>query len=160
MKNVIETVTNLRLRETLASVAVIRAVPRGVIIANDRSLLLENFDYIDLSTDWSRQVLCRFEKLGRKMTSRMAITAKITAPALLSETKLNSQRKIKELQAWHEIPEGLIINFDQTPLPYVCTEKRTYYTQGTSDIPLVGKGKTKKITGTFTIILSRRFLPV
>ena len=33
------------------SAAVIRAVARGVIIANDRSLLLENGGYIDLSTD-------------------------------------------------------------------------------------------------------------
>ena len=58
------------------SAAVIRAVTKGAIIANDRSLLLENGGYIDLSTDWSRQVLYRFEKLGQKMTSRMATTAK------------------------------------------------------------------------------------
>ena len=107
------------------SAAVIRAVARGVIIANYRSLLLENGD-IDLSTDWLRQVLYRFENLVQKMISRMAITAKIPViPALLSETKLYFQRKIKELQAWHEFPEDLIINFDQTPLPYVCTGKRT-----------------------------------
>ena len=83
------------------SAAVIRAVARGVIIANYRSLLLENGD-IDLSTDWLRQVLYRFENLVQKMISRMATTAKIpVAPALLSETKLYFQRKIKELQAWH-----------------------------------------------------------
>ena len=68
------------------SAAVIRAVARGVIIANDRSLLLENGGCIDLSTDWSRQVLYRFEKL----TSRMATSAKIPiTSALLSEAKLD-----------------------------------------------------------------------
>ena len=37
------------------------------------------------------------------MTSRMATTAKIPiAPALLNKTKLDFQRKIKELQAWHD----------------------------------------------------------
>ena len=51
MKKVIETVANLRLRGAPVSSAVIRAVARGVIIANDRSLLLENGGYIDLSTD-------------------------------------------------------------------------------------------------------------
>ena len=66
MKKVIETVANLRLSGAPVSSAVIRAVARGVIIANDRSLLLENGGYIDLSTDWSRQVLYRFETLGRK----------------------------------------------------------------------------------------------
>ena len=70
----------------------------------------------------------------------MATAAKIPfAPVLLSETKLDFQRKIKELQAWHEIPEDLIVNFDQTPLPYVCTGKRTYHTQGASNLSLVGK---------------------
>ena len=123
------------------SAAVIRAVARGVIIANYRSLLLENGD-IDLSTDWLRQVLYRFENLVQKMISRMATTAKIpVAPALLSETKLYFQRKIKELQAWHEFPEDLIINFDQTPLPYVCTGKRTCHTQSASNVSLVGKAK-------------------
>ena len=123
------------------SAAVIRAVARGVIIANYRSLLLENGD-IDLSTGWLRQVLYRFENLVQKMISRMATTAKIpVAPALLSETKLYFQRKIKELQAWHEFPEDLIINFDQTPLSYVCTGKRTCHTQNASNVPLVGKAK-------------------
>ena len=37
MKKVIETVTNLQLRGTPVSAAVIRPVARGVIIANDRS---------------------------------------------------------------------------------------------------------------------------
>ena len=107
MKKVIETVTNLRFRGAPMSATVIRAVGRGVIVANDRSLL-ENGDYIDLSTDWSRQVLYRFEKLGRKMTSRMATNAKTPiAPELPSETKLDFQLKIKELQAWYEIPENL-----------------------------------------------------
>ena len=151
----------MRLRGAPVSSAVIRDVARGVIIANDRSLLLENGGYIDLSTDWSRQVLYHFETLGRKMTSCMTTTAKIPiAPALLNETKLDFQRKIKSLQAWHEIPEYLIINFDETPLPYVCTGNRTYHTQGASNVPLVGKGKKKQITGTFTITMTGQFLPL
>ena len=123
MKEVIETVTNLRLRRAPVYAAVIRTVARGAIIANNRSLLLENGGYIDFSTDWSRHLLYRFEKLGRKMTSLMVTT---------------------ELQAWHEISD-LIINFDQTPLPYVCTGKRTYHTQDASNVPLVGKGKKSKL---------------
>ena len=95
------------------------------------------------------------------MTSRMATSAKIpVAPALLNETKHDFQRKINALQTWHKIPEDLIITFDQTPLPYVCTGKRTYHTRGVSSVPLVGKGKKKQITGTFTITMSGQFLPI
>ena len=112
MKKVTETVTNLRLRGAPVSTAAICAVPRGVIVANDRLLLLGNGDYIFFSKDGPRQVLYPFVNLGRKMTRCMATTAKIPiAPALLNETKLNFQRKIKQLQAWNKISENLIINF-------------------------------------------------
>ena len=42
MEKGIETVTNERLRGAPVSAAAICAVAKGVIIANDRSLLLEN----------------------------------------------------------------------------------------------------------------------
>ena len=68
---------------------------------------------------------------------------------------LHFQCKIKEFQAWHEIPEDLIINFAQTSLPYDFTGKRTYHIQGTSR-----KRKKKQITGTFSITISGEFLPM
>ena len=64
------------------------------------------------------------------------------------------------MQAWHEVPEDLIINFDQLPLPYICGGKRTYHRKGASNIPLVGKGKRKQITRTFRITMSGKFLPM
>ena len=58
------------------------------------------------------------DTLGRKMTRHITTTARIpVAPALLAETKLDFQRKIRQLQSWNSIPDDLIINFDQTPLP-------------------------------------------
>ena len=95
------------------------------------------------------------------MSCRMATTAKIPiAPVLLNETKFDFQRKIKEMQAWHEIPEYLIINFDQTPLSYIYTGNRTYAKKRSSNVPLVGKGNKKQITGNFTITMSGLFLPM
>ena len=106
-------------------------------------------------------MLYRFDIIGRKMSCRMAATAKIPiALALLNEFKFDFQRKIKEMQTWHEIPEDLIINFDQTPLPYISTGNRTYAKKGSSNVPLVGKGKKKQIAGTFTITMSGSFLPM
>ena len=91
----------------------------------------------------------------------MTTTAKIPiAPALLNETKFAFQRKIKEMQAWREIPEDLIINSDQTPLPYICTGNRTYAKKGSSNVPLVEKGKKKQISATFTITMSGSLLPM
>ena len=82
MKKVIETVASLRLKGAPVSAAVIRAVARGVIMAN--------------------------------------------------ETKLDFQRKIKEFQAWHEIPEDLIVNLTKHPSPIFVQESEPI----TNKVPL------------------------
>ena len=51
------------------------------------------------------------------MYRRKATTEKIPLETgLLSEAKLNFQRKLKGLQMWHDIPDDLILNFKQTPV--------------------------------------------
>ena len=58
---------------------------------------------------------------GKKMCRQKATTEKIpVAPGLLKEAKLHFQRRIKQMQEWHQISDDLIIDFDQTPLSYVC----------------------------------------
>ena len=64
------------------------------------------------------------------------------------------------MQEWHERPEDLIINFDQTPLPYICTGNRTYAKKGSFHVPLIGKGKKRQIMGSFTVTMSISFLPM
>ena len=50
----------------------------SVILVNViRLLLLENGGHINLNIDWSRQVLYRFDTIGRKMSCRMATNTKI-----------------------------------------------------------------------------------
>lgn len=96
------------------------------------------------------------------MTMRIATTEKIpVAPELLKEAKLSFQQKIKTLQA--SLPEDLILNFDQTPLFYVCSASHTLHKKGGGGgkrVPLVGKGEKKQITGTFTVTMSGLFLPM
>ena len=94
------------------------------------------------------------------MCRRKAATEKIpVAPGLLKEAKLHFQRQIKQIQEWHQIPDDLIINFDQTPLPYVCTQNHTLHFKSGKSVSLVGKGKSKQITCTFSCRKSRIFLP-
>ena len=91
----------------------------------------------------------------------MGTTAKIpVAPGLLKEEKLKFQRDIKTLQQQYDIPDELILNYDQTPLSYVCAPNHTLHTRGEANIPLIGKGKKKQITGTFTVTKSGDFLPM
>ena len=122
---------------------------------------LENGGYLSISHQWGRNVLYRMEKEGKKMCRHKATTEKMPiAPGLLKEAKLNFQRQIKELQIWHQIPDDLIINFDQTPLSYVCSPNHMLHFKGAKSVPLIGKGKSKQITGTFSCTKSGLFLPM
>ena len=51
MQKVVDLVSTLRLRGAPVSPSVICSVVRGVILANDRSLRLENGGHIDLNID-------------------------------------------------------------------------------------------------------------
>ena len=127
-------------------------------MVNDRTILVEHGGYLRLSYDWVRNILYRMAREEKKMAMRMATTAKIpVALGLLHETKLSFQRQIKTLQEKRSVPEYLILNFDQTPLSYVCSASQTLHKKGAKSVPLVGKGKKKQITGTFTVTMSGIF---
>ena len=161
MSKTINLVKALRLKGAPITSQVINSVAKGIIEANDRSILIENGGYLTLNTQWGRNVLYRIEKDEKKMTRRKATTEKIpVSPGLLKEVKLNYQRNIKQLHSWHDIPDELIVNFDQTPLSYISSPNHTLAEQGSSSVPLIGKGKKKQITGTFAVTKSGEFLPM
>ena len=117
---------------------------KGIITDNDIPLLVENGGALSLNKDWARQILYRMETHGEKLVCRMGTTAKIPViPGILKEVKLDYQRKYQMLQIQHSIPKELIINFDQTHLPYACATKHTLEKQVSKQVPLVGRGKTK-----------------
>ena len=161
MDKTIATVRALRLKGAPISCNVINAIGKGIVTANNRGMLIENGGHLSFTDTWARNILYEIERTGTKMTQRIATTAKIPiAPGILSEEKLTFQRKIRQCKLWHEIPNDLVLNFDQTPLSYICTGKTTLEERGTKNVPLVGKGKQKQITGTFTITAMGEFLPM
>ncbi|CAH3135996.1 unnamed protein product [Porites lobata] len=137
MKKTIEMIQALRLNGAPVTAVVINAIDKGIVIANDRTLLVEHGGYLSLSFAWGRNVLCRMEREGKKMAVRIATTENIpVAPGLLKEAKLSFQRKIKTLQAMHE---DLNLNLDQTPLSYVCSASHTLHEKGAKKCAPCGK---------------------
>ena len=97
-KKKIDAITVLRLRGAPVTSSVINAVTKEIVQANDRTLLAENGGHLYLSKDWARKVLYRMDTLGRKMTRRIATTTRVpVALALLAETNLDFQRRIRQL---------------------------------------------------------------
>ena len=61
-------ISALRLRGAPVTSSVINSVAKGIVQANDRTLLVENGGHLSLLNDWTRKVLYRRDTLGRKMT--------------------------------------------------------------------------------------------
>ena len=86
MKKTIQTIDVLRLKGAPVSSVVVNAVAKGIVIANDRSILAKYGGYLTLSNDWARKILYKMETMGRKMTRRMATTSKAPiAPGVLKK---------------------------------------------------------------------------
>ena len=140
MKKTIETVQSLRPKGAPISSSIINAIAKGTVIANDRMLLVENGGHLSFSDSWVRNN--EMERNSKKMKRPMATACKIpVAPALLEEEKFTFQRNIVTLVKKHKITDELILNYDQTPLSYVCTSNTTLEVCGSKSVPIVGKGK-------------------
>ena len=88
MKITIETVQSLRLKGVSISPSIINASAKGILNANDRTLLVENGGHLSFSDSLTRNICNEMERNGKKMKRRMATTRKIpVAPALLEEEK-------------------------------------------------------------------------
>ena len=161
MKKAIQTIKALRLKGAPISYNIINAIAKGIVVANDRTMLVENGGHLQFTDNWARNVLNEVQRSEKKMVKRMATTSKIpVAPGLLKEEQLTFQRKILALIKWHDIPKELVLNFDQTPLSYITVGNSTLDFEGAKSVPVKGKGKGKQITGTFTVSADGRFLPM
>ena len=71
-----EMVVCLRFKGAPVNSSVINAVAKGIVMANDRSLLVENRGHINLNNDWARKILYKMDREGRTMVRRMGTTAR------------------------------------------------------------------------------------
>ena len=63
-----ETIQTLRLKGAPVTATVINVIAKGIVMANDCTILVEHGGYLSLSYDWAKAVLNRIEKEGKKMT--------------------------------------------------------------------------------------------
>ena len=92
---------------------------------------------------------------------RMRTTDKPEIPdQAVKEAKLLFQHQIVSIVEDDEIPESLIMNFDQTPLKYAPVSNGTFAKKGSKHIPITGGAFKESITATFGITYSGKFLPM
>ena len=66
MTKTIETIQALQLKGAPATAPVINAIVKGIVMTNDRTILVEHGGYQSLSYDWGRNVLCNMERKSRQ----------------------------------------------------------------------------------------------
>ena len=78
----------------------------------------------------------------------------------VKEAKLLFQHQIVSIVEDDEIPESLIMNFDQTSLKYAPVSNSTLAKKGSKHIPITVGAFKESITATFGITYSGNFLPM
>ena len=116
----------------------------------------ENRGSLQLTEDWASGVLKSLNWGKRKGTTGIIEPSK----QFLFEEKLIFLKKISGAIFYHDIPKELIVNLDQAPLSYVSPGKYTFDIKDVRTVPIKGIDDKRQITATFSILMSREFLPI
>ena len=91
----------------------------------------------------------------------MGTTDKIEpSPQFLAGEKFTFQRAISTAISSHDIPNFLVLNIDQTPLPYVSPGQYTFSLKRSKNVPIKGVDDKRQITTTFAVSSTGKFLPI
>ena len=153
---VIDLVKEMQGSGAVISYNILIGIAKGITAANDRTLLKENGGNIEFSFSWAQSMFNRIGYVKRKAT-----TAKVPiSPGFIKEIGFTFYRSIKTLVDSFDIPPQLIINIDQTPLPYCLTSQYTMAEKGAKRVAITGSADHRQITGTFSVTLAGLFLPM
>ena len=117
--------------------------------------LLEKENLV-LGAPWTKSL---FNCMG--FVLRPKTTAKVLIPeGALKEAELKFRHQIVNYVEKYQTPPSLIINLDQTPSKYVQISSNTMQKKGTENVPISGIDDKRYITGTFSITMENKFLPM
>ena len=153
---VMEMALSMRLSGAVVNYNVLIAIAKGLVIANDRTQLAEYGGTLKLGWKWCTSVFKRMKWSNRKSTT----SKPILAPGLIKEVGYTFFKEISEAVHADNIPSELIINIDQTPLPFVLISKYTMNRTGEKTVPILGTSDYRQITGTFAVTMHGKFLPM
>ena len=101
---------------------------------------------------WAQSI---FKRIG--FVKRKATTAKVPiSPGFVKEIGFTFFQSIKRIVDTFDIPPDLIINLDQTPLPYCLVNQYTIAKKGSKQVAIAGSSDHRKITGTFSYYTIRK----
>ena len=109
------------------------AAAMGTVRKQDSNLLAQNGGHIVLTRDWARSLLGRMGYVKRKANTKAKI-----AVTDFNELKSQFLIDIRTLKDLEEIPDCLVLNWDQTAIKYVPVAEWTMEKQGSKKLKLQG----------------------
>lgn len=109
--------------------------------------------HIKLTKDWAKYLLQRMNFVKRHNTS----TAKVSVENF-DQPKAQFLFDIKSIVEIEEIPQHLIINWDQTVIKYVPVSSWTMDSEGSKQVQVIGADDKRQITAVFGVTLSGDFM--
>uniref|UniRef100_A0A1X7V1Y8 DDE-1 domain-containing protein n=1 Tax=Amphimedon queenslandica TaxID=400682 RepID=A0A1X7V1Y8_AMPQE len=118
-------------------------------------MLVEFGGSIQLNKEWARSVFCRMGFTRKRANSKSKVL-----PDHFSNLKRQFLRKVEAVTNIEDIPNNLIINWDQTALKLVPSGSWTMERRGTKRVELSGINDKRQITAVLSGTLTGDFLPL
>ena len=136
--------------------SVVVAAARGILMATNKSLLVEFGGHLSLSRHWAYHLLNRMKFVRRKATTSKSKYK----PADFAEVKERFLADVVAVVTMEEIPPELILNWDQTGIHLVPVFPWTMDQAGSKRVEITGISSKQQITAVFCGSLVGDFLPV
>ena len=129
------------------------AAAMGIVWKKNSNLLALNGGHIIFTRDWARSLLGRMNFVKRKANTKAKL-----AVADFIELKSQFISDIKAFKDLEEVPDYLILHWDQTALKYVPVAERTMEKQESKKVKIAGLDNKWQITATFAAAMSSESL--
>ena len=139
----------LRLAGGVVNSAIVVAAANGIVSAKDVSLLSSRGGSISITKHWAKSLLSRMKYVKRKCSN----AGKVSLPNFerIQEVFLAD---IAAEVLMNDIPDELIINWDQTGLPVVPTGQWTMHHAGEKVVPIANVDDKRQIIAVLAATLA------
>ena len=140
----------------IINTAIVIAAGLGIIKKVNPGLLECNGGYVVLKKSWAKYLVAKMNFVKQKATT---IKPKVTV-SNFDQLKFQHLMDIKAIVTMEEIPDDIVVNWDQTAIKYIPSSNWTMDKEGSKRVEVVDIDDKHQIAATFAASLSRHFLPV
>ena len=134
--------------------AIVMAAGTGMLMKTDPGSLMCNGGTIELKKSWAKHFLRNMNYVKRKGTTKSKSFVQN-----FDELKSQYLSDILSIVTFEEIPDSLVINWDQTGINYVPVSQWTMAVEGSKRVEIAGADDKRQITAVFGASLAGDFLP-